>query len=183
MRRRSLSGLQLAVRAAVGASVSYALAQLLGLDHPIFAFTAAVIVTDLKPAQSRELGLRRLGATLVGGVAGAALSMVLPSTPWAIGAGVLGAMLLCDMLGARDGAKIAGYICGLIVLEHNAEPWNDAFYRMIETALGVMVAWAIAYVPKLIPPEQGDEGEATSETAPAPHEPSSTRKVNTPRRD
>ena len=78
MRRRSLSGLQLAVRAAVGASVSYALAQLLGSDQPIFAFTAAVIVTDLKPAQNRELGLRRLGATLVGGVAGAALRRCSP---------------------------------------------------------------------------------------------------------
>ena len=88
MRRRRLTGLQLSLRAGVGASVAYALAQLLGLDHPIFAFTAAVIVTDLKPAQSRELGLRRLGATLVGGLIGAALSMVLPSTPWAIGAGV-----------------------------------------------------------------------------------------------
>jgi uncharacterized membrane protein YgaE (UPF0421/DUF939 family) len=158
--RNRLKPLQLALRAAVGASVSYALAQTLGLDHPIFAFTAAVIVTDLSPAQSRELGLRRLAATLVGGVAGAALSMVLPSTPWAIGAGVLGAMLLCDLLGAREGAKIAGYICGLIVLEHNAEPWHDALYRVIETALGVSVAWAIAYVPKLIPPEQADDTAA-----------------------
>jgi uncharacterized membrane protein YgaE (UPF0421/DUF939 family) len=171
MRRRSLSGLQVAVRAAVGASVSFALAQLLALPHPIFAFTAAVIVTDLKPTQSRELGLRRLGATLVGGVAGAALSMVLPSTPWAIGAGVLGAMLLCDMLGAREGAKIAGYICGLIVFEHSAEPWHDAFYRMIETALGVTVAWAISYVPKLIPPERAEAGDVTAGGATAPADP------------
>jgi uncharacterized membrane protein YgaE (UPF0421/DUF939 family) len=94
----------------------------------------------------------------VGGVTGAALSMVLPSTPWAIGGGVLAAMLLCDLLGAREGAKIAGYICGLIVLEHSAEPWNDALLRMIETALGVTVAWVIAYVPKLIPPERAEAG-------------------------
>ena len=163
--------MQLAVRAAVGASVSFALAQLLGLDHPIFAFTAAVIVTDLKPTQSRELGLRRLGATLVGGVTGAALSMVLPSTPWAIGGGVLAAMLLCDLLGAREGAKIAGYICGLIVLEHSAEPWNDALLRMIETALGVTVAWVIAYVPKLIPPGRAEAGDATAEGATVPADP------------
>jgi uncharacterized membrane protein YgaE (UPF0421/DUF939 family) len=171
MRRRSLSGLQLALRAAVGASVAFALAQALGLDHPIFAFTATVIVTDLKPAQSRELGLRRLGATLVGAVTGAGLSIVLPSTPWAIGAAVLAAMLLCDMLGAREGAKIAGYICGLIVFEHSLEPWHDAFYRMIETALGVTVAWAIAYVPKLLPPERADEGDAIAEEATAPADP------------
>ena len=175
MRRRRLTGLQRSLRAGVGASVAYALAQLLGLDHPIFAFTAAVIVTDLKPAQSRELGLRRLGATLVGGLIGAALSMVLPSTPWAIGAGVLAAMLLCDMLGARQGAKIAGYISGLIVFEHSLEPWHDAFYRMIETALGVTVAWAVAYVPKLLPPEHTDEGDAPAEGGPAPGEPRSER--------
>jgi len=149
----------MALRAAVGASLSFAIAQLLNLEHPIFAFTATVIVTDLKPAQSRELGLRRLGATIMGGVAGAALSFVLPPAPWAIGAGVLAAMLLADLLGAREGAKIAGYICGLIVLEHSPEPWHDAAYRVIETALGVSVAWLISYVPKLFQTEETRDGE------------------------
>jgi uncharacterized membrane protein YgaE (UPF0421/DUF939 family) len=152
--RERLKGLQLALRASVGASLSFGLAQVLHLDHPIFAFTAAVIVTDLKPSQTRELGLRRMGATAMGGMTGAGLSLVLPPTTWAIGASVLVGMLLADMLRAREGAKIAGYICGLIVLEHSPGPWHDALYRVMETALGVSVAWLISYVPKLVRAEE-----------------------------
>jgi len=153
----------MALRAAVAASLSFAIAQLLNLEHPIFAFTAAVIVTDLKPAQSRELGLRRLGATAMGGMIGAALSFALPPGPLSIGASVLVAMLIADMLGVHDGAKMAGYICGLIVLEQSPEPWNEAVYCVIETALGVSVAWLISYVPKLFPPEEESEASPNAD--------------------
>ena len=64
------------------------------------------------------------------------------------------AMLICQVLQARDGAKVAGYICGIIVFDHSAEPWQYAFFRFIETSLGVAVAWLISYVPKLIQLEQ-----------------------------
>jgi uncharacterized membrane protein YgaE (UPF0421/DUF939 family) len=149
--RQRLKGLQLAVRAAVGASLSFAIAQAINLDRPIFACLAAVIVTDISPGETRALGLRRLGAMLLGAVTGAALGAVLPSDAWAVGAGVMVAILLSDMLGARGGARVAGYVCGLIVLDSHTEPWHYGFYRLIETGLGVTVAWLISYVPKLIP--------------------------------
>jgi uncharacterized membrane protein YgaE (UPF0421/DUF939 family) len=148
--KQLLSGLQLAARASVGAGLSMGIATLLGLEYPIYAFIAAVIVTDLSPAQSRQLGLRRIVATIVGAICGAALSFVLPQEAWAIAVGVLVAMLLTQAVGAPDGAKVAGYICGLVVLLHNANPWEYAFFRFIETVLGVIVAWLISYVPKLI---------------------------------
>lgn len=163
---QSLRGVQLAVRAAAGASVSFAIAELLKLDHPIIAFTAAVIVTDLKPAQTRELGVRRLGATLVGGLTGAILGMAIRPTAWGIGLSVLVAILISYGLRAREGAKVAGYICGLIVLDHSAEPWKDALARMFETGLGVSVAWAISYVPKLIPVEEPAEEAKAPEVSP-----------------
>ena len=98
-----MKGLQLAVRAAVGASLSFAVAQAINLDRPIFACLAAVIVTDLSPGETRALGLRRLGAMFLGALTGAALGAVLPSDAWAVGGGVMVAILLSDMLGARGG--------------------------------------------------------------------------------
>jgi uncharacterized membrane protein YgaE (UPF0421/DUF939 family) len=148
--RKAIEGFQLSLRSALAAGLSMAAAQLLELQYPIYALLAAVIVTDLKPGQSRKLGLHRLLATLVGAACGATLSPLLPPGPFAVGLSILLAMSICQLLRASDGAKVAGYICGIVVLDHSSEPWHYAFLRSIETALGVGVAWSISHVPKLI---------------------------------
>ena len=51
----------------------------------------------------------------------------------------------------------------IVVLDHSVEPWHYAFYRLIETALGVVVAWLISYVPKLIRIEES--GKRTRKNA------------------
>src|SRR5690242_5988936 len=147
-RPERLQGLKLAIRAAVGAGLSFAIAQAINLDRPIFACLAAVIVTDLTPAYTRVLGLRRMGAMLLGAVTGALLGSVLPSDAWAIGLGVMVAILVSEVSIGRDGAKIAGYICGLIVWDSGTAPWHYGLYRLLETGLGITVAWLISYVPK-----------------------------------
>jgi uncharacterized membrane protein YgaE (UPF0421/DUF939 family) len=120
----------------VAAGLSIAVAQLFKLEHPIYAFLAAVIVTDLSPSQSRRLGSHRIVATVVGAVCGAALSQVLPPGAWAIGLSILLAMLACQLLQCPEGAKVAGFTCAIVVLEHSPEPWSSACFRLIETALG-----------------------------------------------
>ncbi|MFL5149022.1 MAG: FUSC family protein, partial [Microvirga sp.] len=98
-----------------------------------------------------ELGFRRLVATAIGGLSGAlAASMHLVGI-WAVAPSILIAMLICQGVGAYEGARIAGYICGIIVLLDNGDsPWRYALFRTVETALGVLLAWAISYVPKLL---------------------------------
>jgi uncharacterized membrane protein YgaE (UPF0421/DUF939 family) len=152
--RPHVSKVQLALRASVAAAVALALADAFGLQHPIYALLAAVIVTDLQPSQSRTLALHRLLATLVGAVCGAALTFVLPPGPIAIGVSILVAMLLCQLLQVPDAAKIAGFICGIVVLEYSPEPWSNALLRFTETTLGVLVALLVSYVPKLIKIEE-----------------------------
>lgn len=143
-------GVQLSVRASLAASLSLAIAQLIDLEYPLYSFLAAVIVTDLSPAQTRQLGWRRLVATGIGATCGATLSPLLPHGPWAIGCGVLIAMLACNLVRMQESAKVAGYICGIVMLSYGAEPWAYAFYRLIETLLGIGVAWSISLVPRLI---------------------------------
>ena len=147
---QAFTGVQLATRAAVGAGVTLSIAQFLRLDFPIYAALAAIIATDLTPAQSRQLGLRRLVATVIGAFCGVSLTLILAPGAWSVGLSVLAAMLICELLRAREASKVAAYICSIIVLHHTADPWLFAFHRSIETVLGIAVAWALSYVPKLI---------------------------------
>lgn len=137
--------LQLAVRAALAATVSLLLADFFQLQFPVYAF----IVTDLAPKQTRELGVRRVLSTMIGAATGAALSGMLPAGPLAIGISIFVAMMLCNLLQVRGGARVAGYICGIVLLDHSSEPWIYAAHRLAETLIGVGVAWAISFVPKL----------------------------------
>ena len=64
--------------------------------------------------------------------------------------GILLAMLLAQLLKAGEGVRVAGYISGMVLLDHSSAPWDDALERFFETVLGVLIAWAISLVPRLI---------------------------------
>jgi uncharacterized membrane protein YgaE (UPF0421/DUF939 family) len=145
--RMLTSGLQLALRAATAAGLS--LAQLFKLEHPIYALIAAVIAADLSPSKTSQLGLRRLVATVVGAACGATLSPVVQSGPWGIGVSICIAILVCALLQVQNSAKVAGYVCGIVVLAHRTDPWSCALFRFIETTLGIGVVWVTSFVPKL----------------------------------
>lgn len=141
---------QLAVRAALAAGLSVAAAQLLSLPYPIYAMISAVLVTDLVAAQSRKLALPRLGATVMGTVLGATINTAMPGGVWTVVLGVLAAMLLSDLLRLRHAAKVAGYICGVVLIDHGDSPWFYAFMRMAETVVGIAVAVVVSLLPKLV---------------------------------
>jgi len=144
------TALQLAIRSALSAALAVAIAQFLQLQHPLYALIGAVIVSDVSPKQTRDLALRRLAGTVVGAGVGASLSEFIHSTPLAIGLGILLAMFLSGLLRMQAAAKVAGYVCGIVVLEHGAHPWMYALFRLIETMLGIGMAVLVSFVPKLI---------------------------------
>jgi uncharacterized membrane protein YgaE (UPF0421/DUF939 family) len=159
-RRAVLGGLQLALRAGVAAGIAFEIAGLLKLNFPIFAAVAAIIVTDLAPSQSRALGLHRIVATILGALCGGVLSTFLPPQAWAIGAGIAIAMLLTSVVQGKDGVRVAGFTCGIVIVNVGANPWHFAFDRLMETLLGIVVAWTISHVPKLIKLAELEKPEA-----------------------
>jgi len=96
----------------------------------------------------------------LGATGGATLRQVFQPSGWAIGLGILVAMLICHISRVNDGAKVAGYICGIVVVARGTHPWPYAVLRFTETVLGIGVAWLMSFVPKVI---QIDETDSTGE--------------------
>jgi uncharacterized membrane protein YgaE (UPF0421/DUF939 family) len=158
---RLLPALQLSLRAAVAAAAALAISQILQLQFPLYAMITAVIVTDLSPARTRELAVPRFIGTLLGGALGVVLVQLLPANIWSIGAGIMVAMFISHMLKLQDAARLAGFVCGVVMLEHGDQSWAYAVYRLVETILGIATAVLVSVVPKLIRMAESVDGKST----------------------
>ena len=93
---------------------------------------------------------RLLELPFPGSVLGAVLATLLPHGAFTIGLGIFLAMFLSHVLRLREAARVAGYVCAIVLLEHTAQSWVYALWRFTETVLGIGVALLISLVPKLI---------------------------------
>ena len=148
-----ISAIQVSIRVAAAATLAVALALLLRFEFPIYALISAVVVTDLSAARTRQLALPRLAGTILGGSLGAAISTALfsmSSAPLIIGLSIFAVVFLSHFVGLKDGAKVAGYVCGVVLISHSDRPWSYALYRSLETLLGIGTAVLVSLVPKLL---------------------------------
>ncbi len=150
-RQTVIEALGTSIRAALAAGLSVEIAQLVGLQYPIYALIAAVIVTDRSSARTRQLALPRLAGTVLGAMLGAAINPLLQPGPWGVGLSIVAAMFASHLLRLQDAAKVAGYVCGIVVLSHGDHPWLYGAHRIAETGLGIVLAVLVSLVPTLIP--------------------------------
>jgi uncharacterized membrane protein YgaE (UPF0421/DUF939 family) len=145
-----VAAVQLSVRAAFSAALGVAISQRLHLEIPLNTMISAVLVTDLDARRTRALGAPRLLGTVVGALLGATICSLFGPGVERLGLGVLFAMLLMHLLRLQAAAKVAGYVCGIVLLGFGAHPWVYAAHRLAETSVGVAVAVLVSFVPKLL---------------------------------
>jgi uncharacterized membrane protein YccC len=58
--------------------------------------------------------------------------------------------------------KFSAYLCALILLNHSDQPLQYAYMRLVETAIGITVGWAVSMVPKLIYIDDAPDDTASS---------------------
>jgi uncharacterized membrane protein YgaE (UPF0421/DUF939 family) len=143
-------GLEIGVRAALASLLSAWVALWLGMDFPIYAVIAAIVVTDASPEVTRRTGLLRLVGNIIGAGLGGGLGSLLGHTPLVMAGGVLLAILLCALTGLKDAAKITGYITGIVILFHGDKPWAYAWARFVETSIGLGFAILVGSLAEVL---------------------------------
>lgn len=154
--------MQLAFRAAVGAVLALSIARWIGFDTPIFALIAAVIVTDRNPAETRRLAIRRVISTAIGALCGIGLAQFLGSSAWEAGMAIFVSIVASIAVTKLGDPKLAAYLSALIVINYANDPLHYALDRFLETALGIVVAWVISLVPRLIELEEEEAKEKSA---------------------
>ncbi len=142
--------MQLGFRAALASLLSALVALRLGIDFPIYAVIAAIVVTDPSPEVTRRTGLLRLVGNVIGAGLGGGLGSLLGHTPLVMAGGVLVSILLCELIGLKDAAKITGYITGIVILFHGDKPWAYAWARFVETSIGLGFAILVGSLAEVL---------------------------------
>jgi hypothetical protein len=68
---------------------------------------------------------------------------------------VFAGMFLCHLLRLRGAARLAGYMCAIVVVNVGQDPWAHAMHRMIEALLGIGAALLVSLVPNLLRTNDG----------------------------
>ncbi|RYX83404.1 hypothetical protein EON83_14535 [bacterium] len=144
IRQRAAEALILGIRAALASCAAVAIAQSLNLTYPLYAVVAAVIVTDVSSEKTQQSGVQRLLGTALGAVSGPLLVMRFGDSLVVMGVAIALLIFVCYVVGYIDAAKLAGYVAGLVVLDHSDAPWNYARDRFVETSLGIVLAIVVS---------------------------------------
>jgi uncharacterized membrane protein YccC len=90
-----------------------------------------------------------LGATL-GAVISAATTPASQGASLTVALAVVVTMLISHLIRIPAAARLAGYVCAIVLVNFNDRPWTYAAYRSIETILGIATAVFVSFIPKLI---------------------------------
>jgi uncharacterized membrane protein YgaE (UPF0421/DUF939 family) len=143
-------GLQIGLRASLASLLAAWAALRLGMDYPIYAVIAAIVVTDSNPDVTRKMGFARLVGNLIGACLGALFGTFLGHGALAMAGGVLFSILFTDLIGLRDTQRITAYITGIVILFHGDSPWLYAKDRFIETSIGLFFAVLVSMAMEVV---------------------------------
>lgn len=150
LRRRAGEAILLGVRAALASIIAVGIAQSMKLTYPLYAVVAAVIVTDVSSQRTQDSGVQRLLGTALGAASGPLFVLAFGDSLPVMGAAIMTLIFVCYVAGYGEAAKLAGYVAGLVVLDHSDAPWTYARDRFVETSLGIV----LAIVMSLLIPER-----------------------------
>jgi uncharacterized membrane protein YgaE (UPF0421/DUF939 family) len=128
------------LRCALAALAAVELSRHLGLQYPIYALIAAILVTEYHGEETRRQSLVRLMGNILGITAGSILSTCFGGHSWVIGLATFLMVIFCYYLDFTVAAKYSAFVAALTVMDHSDKPWLYGRNRVLETLIGISFA-------------------------------------------
>ena len=136
----------IAVRCALAALASVEVSRRLGLQFPIYALVAAVMVTEYHGEETRQQSVTRFIGNALGIIAGCVLGTFCGGHAWVIGLAVFIMVLFCYFFDLAVAAKYSAFVAALTVMDHSTRPWLYGWDRIAETLIGIGFAVLMSLV-------------------------------------
>jgi uncharacterized membrane protein YgaE (UPF0421/DUF939 family) len=154
----------IATRCALAALGAVEVSWRFGLNYPIYALIAAILVTEYHGEETRQQSVTRLLGNALGITAGCLLVTLFGSHSWVIGFAAFLMILFCYYFDFAVAAKYSAFVAALTVMDHSSHPWSYGRDRFLETLIGVGFAVLMSLAIPVPKPKAGAK-TATGKTA------------------
>lgn len=143
------------IKTAIAVSLTILISQLFNLKSPFFAGIAAVISMQSSVTESFNTGRNRMYGTIIGAIIALLFSLIAPENPFFIGIGIIIIIYICNIFGWKKSVQISNIVFLSIILNYEeGSRVNYAFYRTLDTLIGVIIGTLINYF--ILPPNMED---------------------------
>ena len=151
------------IKTGIAVALCIWIAQLLKFQHPFYSAIAAVIAMQATIEGSLKTGVHRMQGTIVGALTGYVFVLVAVRSPWWTGIGLILTMTILKYLKWPRAMTIACVVFIAISLNLKGKPLDYAVNRIIDTSLGITVAYLVNRW--IVPPRYHKETEKSFENA------------------
>jgi len=110
----------------------------------------AIVVVQANIGGTYKAGLSRFLGVFIGSLLGGIFTVILGSNPFSLGISVGITVIVCTLLNMSDSVRIASMSVAVVMimwkLHPEMSPWVFAFYRLIDSALGILIGIGISHL-------------------------------------
>src|SRR5699024_6886212 len=135
------------IKTVIAVILTLIVSEIFGLNSPILASIAAVMIMEGSVSESLSSGKNRMYGTIIGGAIGLVILYIGPGNFLFIGIGLVLIINICNRLKIEDAARMAMVVFLVIVLDYTeVDAFNYAINRTFDTLVGVVISIAVNYI-------------------------------------
>lgn len=151
------------IKTGIAVGICIRIAQLLKFEYPFYSAIAAVIAMQATIEDSLKAGFHRMQGTIVGAFVGFLFALVAVNNPLWTGLGLIVTLSVLKWMQWQEAMNIASIVFIAVSINLTGKPLDYAFNRIIDTAVGIIVAYFVNRF--VVPPRYDNETEKSFQRA------------------